>query len=229
MVEMSEHAASTGRTVDWGFVRARLGSFLAVVPLSFWVINHLWRNLSAFRGSQAWTEDVTTYSHPLAFFVSSTVALLPLALHTVWGISRIASTRPNKLPFFSNVKYVLQRLSAIGLLLFLGAHLWLAMLQPRLMTQRPEAFTDIAHEMHYHGPTLVVYVLGVLGISYHLANGLSTFAMGWGLVSSRRALRKFDIVTWVVFALLLVLGLGAVYALWSAGGELPAVMPHASH
>lgn len=224
--------ANQARTsLEGSFIRTRLGSFLAVMPLGVWTVNHLWNNLSAFQGAEAWQASVTTYPHPIAFFASSLVALLPLAFHTVWGLGRLRSAKPNNIryPYFSNLKYALQRLSAIGLLLFLGAHLWLAMLHPRLTTQKPEPFVDIAHEMHYHGPTLVVYVLGVLGVSYHLANGISTFAMGWGLVSSRRALRKFDIVSWIVFALLLTLGLGAVYALWSAGGELPAVMPHASH
>lgn len=214
---MSSSAVTTNRNVDWAFVRARLGSFLAVVPLTIWVINHLWRNLSAFRGAEAWTEDVTTYSHPLAFFVSSVIALLPLALHTVWGIGRIASSRPNTQPYFANLKYVLQRLSAIGLLLFLGAHLWLATLHPRLTTGRPEPFSDISHEMHHHMPTLIVYVLGVLGVSYHLANGLQTFAMGWGIISSRRGLRKLDVFTWLMFVLLLAMGWGAVYAIWDAG------------
>src|ERR1700712_4307054 len=102
---MSSSAATTNRPIDWAFVRARLGSFIAVVPLSIWVVNHLWRNLSAFRGAEAWTEDVTTYSHPLAFFASSCVALVPIVLHTVWGISRIASTRPNvtRFGYFANI------------------------------------------------------------------------------------------------------------------------------
>lgn len=216
---MSSSAASTHRPIDWAFVRARLGSFLAVVPLAVWTANHLWNNLSAFRGAEAWTADVTTYSHPLAFFASSVIALLPLALHTVWGIGRLFSTRPNVVRFgyFANIRYVLQRLSAVGVLLFLGAHLWLATLHPRLTTGRPEPFSDISHEMHHHGPTLTVYILGVLGVSYHLANGLGTFAMGWGLVSSRRGLKKVDFVVWVAFLSLLAMGWGAVYAIWDAG------------
>jgi len=52
---MSSSAATTNRPIDWAFVRARLGSFLAVMPLSIWTANHLWRNLSAFRGAEAWT------------------------------------------------------------------------------------------------------------------------------------------------------------------------------
>ena len=72
--------------VDGGFIRTRLGSLLAVVPLGVWVVNHLWNNLSAFKGEAAWQHDVTEYSHPLAFFASSIVALLPLGLlQVVYG------------------------------------------------------------------------------------------------------------------------------------------------
>ena len=65
-----------------------------------------------------------------------------------------------------------------------GAHLWLAMLQPRLVEGHAETFADLAEHMHFHAPTLVVYVLGILGVAYHLANGLQTFCMGWGIVSA---------------------------------------------
>lgn len=211
---------TTGRPLETrGFLRTRLGSFLAVVPLGVWTVNHLWNNLSAFKGAAAWQADVTEYSHPVAFFVTSLVALLPLGLHTVWGIGRLFTTRPNNVRYryYGNLKYALQRLSALGLLGFLGAHLWLAMIRPRMNTGRPEPFADIAHEMHHHGPTLVVYLLGVLGVAYHLANGLHTFTMGWGVVTSRRALKKLDLATIAAFLVLLAMGWGAVYALWDAG------------
>lgn len=216
---MSAAVSSSARTSAVPFLRSRLGSFLAVVPLAFWTFNHLWNNLSAFSGAQKWQADVTEYSHPIAFFASGLVALLPLGLHTVWGIGRLFTSRANvgSYRYFANLKYILQRLSAVGILAFLGAHLWLAFLHPRLTTGRPEPFADIAHEMHHHGPTLIVYILGVLGVSYHLANGLQTFAMGWGIVRSKRALRKLEIGVFAVFAILLAMGWSAIYALWDAG------------
>lgn len=220
MVAMSSsaEAATTGK-VDSSFLRSRLGSLLAVAPLGVWTANHLWNNLSAFKGGAAWQADVTEYGHPIAFLFSSALALLPLVLHTIWGIGRLFTVRPNNVQYkyFANVKYALQRLSAIGVLLFLGAHIWLAFLRPRLMTGRPEPWADITHEMHHHGPTLTVYVLGTLGVAYHLANGLHSFSMAWGLVTSRRALRKLDVVTYVLFLVLLAMSWGAIYALWDAG------------
>jgi succinate dehydrogenase / fumarate reductase cytochrome b subunit len=211
-----EEAARRGQTA---FVHAKLGSLLAVVPLGVWTVVHLWNNLAAFEGSDRWQAAVTGYSHPISQAVTGIVVLLPLVVHTVWGIFRMAVSRPNNLRYgtFANFKYLLQRLSGLGLAGFLGAHLWLAMIRPRLLDGRPEPFADIAHEMHHHGPTLVVYCLGVLGIAYHLANGLQTFAMSWGLVVSRAALRRLEGVAWVVFLALLGMGGAAIYALWSAG------------
>lgn len=212
-------AITSARRADPGFLRARLGSVLAIAPLGVWTVVHLWNNLAAFEGGEAWERAVTDYDHPIAFFFSSIVALLPLALHTVWGVGRLFTSRPNNLRYryFQNVKYLLQRLSAIGVLLFLGAHIWKAMLEPRLLHQRPETFADISHQMHHHLPTLAVYVLGVLGVAYHLANGLQTFSMGWGLVSTQRALKRMEGGVVVVFLVLLAMGWASVYALWSAG------------
>jgi succinate dehydrogenase / fumarate reductase cytochrome b subunit len=201
------------------FLRSRLGSLLAVVPLGVWTVAHLWNNLSAFKGGAAWQASVTEYSHPIAFFASSIVALLPLVLHTIWGIGRLVSVQPNivKYKFFGNLKYTLQRLSAIGVLFFMGAHIWLALLHPRLTTGRGETFADITHEMHHNPPTLVVYVLGTLGVAYHLANGLHSFSMGWGIFTSQRALRKLDGAVLIIFLILLAMSWGVVYALWDAG------------
>lgn len=204
------------------FFRARLASFLAVAPLGVWTVVHLWHNLAAFQGADAWQEAVTEYPHPVAEALTGVVVLLPLAIHTVWGIGRIFSSRPNnaRYRFYGNLKYLLQRLAALGVLAFLGAHLWLALLKPRLTEGHAEVFANLAQEMHFHRPTLVVYVLGTLGVCYHLANGLHTFCMSWGIVSSRRGLRHLEGAAVVTFLLLLGMAWGAVYALWAAGAPV---------
>jgi succinate dehydrogenase / fumarate reductase cytochrome b subunit len=216
---MSTAAAAPASSTATAFVRGRLASFLAVLPLGVWTVLHLWHNLRAFEGPEAWQTAVTEYPHPIAQLVTLVVVLLPLGLHTAWGIGRLASSRPNNLRygFYANLKYLLQRASAVGVLLFLGAHLWLAMLEPRLTEGHAEPFADIAHEMHFHRPTLVVYLLGTLGVAYHLANGLQSFAMGWGLVSSRRGVKQLEGFSLFVFFVLLGMSWGTIYALYSAG------------
>ena len=142
------------------FVWARLGSFLSIVPLGVWTVNHLWKNLAAFRGADAWERSVTQYAHPVAEAATLIIVLVPLLIHTLWGIQRLFGFRPNDFAYayYGNLKYLLQRLAAIGVLLFLGAHLWLAMIHPRLVLGHPELFSDIAYEMRFHTPTLVVYL-----------------------------------------------------------------------
>lgn len=205
------------------FLRARLASVLAVVPLGVWTFVHLWNNLAAFQGAEAWQQAVTEYSSPFAEAITGVIVLLPLAIHTVWGLGRLATSRPNNLRyrFYPNFKYLLQRLAAVGVLLFLGAHLWLALIHPRAVEGHAEPFADIAQEMHFHRPTLVVYLLGTLGVSYHLANGAQTFCMSWGIVSSQRGLRRLEWVAVLVFVLLLAMSWGAIYALWAAGAAAP--------
>ena len=216
---MSTAEVTTRPAAAASFMRSRLGSLLAVFPLTIWTVAHLFNNLSAFRGAAAWQADVTEYKNPVVFFVSTTVALLPLVLHSIWGIGRLFSVQPNttKYRYFSNFKYALQRLSAIGVLFFLGAHIWLALLSPRLTTGKGETFVDISREMHHHLPTLVVYILGTLGVAYHLANGLQTFCMGWGIVTSQRALKRLSLTVYALFLVLLGMSWGVVYALWEAG------------
>ena len=149
---------------------------------------------------------------------------MPLgAPHTVWGIARIFTSQPNNTRYraYGNFKYLLQRAAAVGVLLFLGAHLWLALIHPRMTTGHGETFADISREMRFHTPTLVVYLLGTLGVAFHLANGLQSAAMGWGIVTSRAALKRLEGGILALFVLLLAMAWGAIAALWIAGGAFP--------
>jgi succinate dehydrogenase / fumarate reductase cytochrome b subunit len=217
---MSTHAATaTAVPQKTPLLQSRLGSFLAVVPLSIWVVNHLWDNLAAFYGGAAWQTAVTQYKHPYAQALTFIIVMLPLLFHTGWGLVRIFSFRPNNLayPYYGNLKYIVQRVAALGVLAFIGAHVWLAFLQPRLIYGGAEPFAAIAYEMRWHAPTIMVYTLGVLGTAYHLANGLQGFAMGWGLLASERSMRRFEPWSIVIFLVLLGMGWGALFALHKAG------------
>ncbi|MBZ4332056.1 succinate dehydrogenase [Corallococcus coralloides] len=216
---MSTQATAEAITDRTPLLKSRLGSFLAVVPLSIWVINHLWDNLSAFYGATAWEKSVTEYANPFAQAFTFIIVMLPLLIHTAWGLLRIFTMKPNNLAYnnYGNLKYIIQRVAGLGVLAFLGAHIWLAFLHPRLVEGHAEPFMDIAREMHYHGPTLMVYLLGTLGTSYHLANGLQTFGMGWGILASDRSMRRFEPISILIFLILLAMSWGAIYALYTAG------------
>jgi succinate dehydrogenase cytochrome b subunit len=203
------------------FIAERLGSALAVLPLGVWTLLHLWNNLAAFEGPAAWQHAVTEYPHPFAEAITLAIVLLPLVWHMIWGLQRIGQTRPNypRYGYFANFKYILQRLSAIGLLAFLGAHLWLAFIKPRFVEGAAESFADLSHEMHFHRPTLVVYILGVLAIAYHFGNGLHQALMTWGVAIGKDSLRRWQLLAWAVFVMMLVMGWGAIYKIFQLGAQ----------
>jgi succinate dehydrogenase / fumarate reductase cytochrome b subunit len=207
------------RQIAREFILARLGSLFGFAPLGVWVTVHLWHQLAAFTSPDAWEESVEGHVNAASTGLVFVAVLLPLLWHTVWGIVRMFKSRPavsNR--GFSNIRYIVQRLSAVGLLLFLGAHLYLAWFEPRFLHGRPEPFGEIAREMRFHTPTLIVYVLGVLAVAYHLANGLWSFlTMGWGVAVSKSGIAWMERVSLLLFFALLVVGWLAIYGLYSGG------------
>jgi succinate dehydrogenase / fumarate reductase cytochrome b subunit len=214
-------APAAARDIARDFILARLGSLFAFLPLGVWTTVHLWNQLAAYQSPEAWQASVTEHSSQAGAALTFAVVLVPLLWHTVWGLSRMVKSKPNlRIGWFSNFRYILQRLSAIGLLLFLGAHLYLAWFGPRFLEGRPEPFSDIAREMHFHAPTLAVYILGVLAIAYHLANGLWSFlSMGWGVTVSKSGMAWMEKVSLLFFVVLLAIGWAAVYGLYAAGAS----------
>ncbi len=72
--------------------------------------------------------------------------------------------------------------------------------------------------MRFHTPTLIVYVLGLIAIAYHLANGLWSFmTMGWGITVSKSGMTWLERVSILLFLALLVIGWVAVYGLYRGG------------
>ncbi len=211
---VQEQSASTG-----GMLTSRVGSVVALMPLGVWTTWHLWENLGAWAGADAWEETVSRPGATGASTLVSVLVFLPLILHTMWGARRLKMMKPNGYKTFGNAKYLLQRLSALGVLGFLFAHIYLARIKPTFSAQGYESFEDISAHMRHHPPTLIVYVLGVLGTAYHLSNGVYTASFIYGLAASPKASRRMQVISLAFFVLLLVFGWGAVAGLYQAGAQ----------
>src|SRR5438270_10398440 len=206
------------RKIARNFLIERMGWLLAFGRLGVWTAVHLWNQLAAFSGARIWEQSVTAYSSPAVAALTMALVIGPLLWHVVWGMIRLGRTRTSTVRNFSNLRYWLQRASAVELLFFLGAHMWLAWIHPRFIEGHPEPFSDISHEMRHHMPTLLVYVLGVLAIAYHLANGVWSFStMGWGIAVSKSAQAWLERVAIVGFPVPLAIGWASIYALYQAG------------
>jgi succinate dehydrogenase / fumarate reductase cytochrome b subunit len=212
----TETSASPSTT---SILSQRVGSFLAFAPLAVWVTWHLYSNLSAFQGPQAWEAAVTAPRAPLVEVLTSTIVLLPLVIHTLWGFRRLRMVKFNNSSYsnFDNMKFLLQRLSAVGVALFIVAHVSMARIRPLVLHGHHETFADISYEMNHNPPTLIVYLLGILGVAYHLANGVATGGLTWGYAATDKARDRVKNLSYLYFVLLLAMGWGSVFALANAG------------
>ncbi len=61
-----------------------------------------------------------------------------------------------------------------------------------------------------------LYAVGTLACVYHLANGLWTMGITWGVWTSPEAQRKANIPCAIVGLALAVVGMGALYGMWTA-------------
>jgi succinate dehydrogenase / fumarate reductase cytochrome b subunit len=187
-------------------------SLLGVLPLGAYVIAHLWTNLYSLGGPEAFDTALRNSRSSPVFLALEIFGLgLPIAVHAFIGLRIIFMMRPNNAAYATlrNLKYLLQRISGLGVLLFIGAHVVKARIMPAA-AGTVENWQGM-HEALSEPVTFAVYVLGLFGISFHLANGLWGFALTWGLSVGPVAQKRWEWISAGFFVVLLALSAGALY------------------
>lgn len=59
---------------------------------------------------------------------------------------------------------------------------------------------------------LVFYILGIVSAAFHLANGLWSFLVSWGITQSNKSQRIATYVTLLIFVVLAIVGVAAILA-----------------
>jgi succinate dehydrogenase / fumarate reductase, cytochrome b subunit len=166
--------------------------------------------------------------HSLPFLpaIEWSAILLPLLYHAFYGIVIVWAGRPN-VPHYSygkNWAYLLQRVSAIILVLFLAFHVmsmkgWIpgadnSQLLKALRFEPVEVATTtvIRHMQAAWWVGWVVYPIGILAATFHLANGVWAAAVTWGLTVSSKAQKRWGVVSVGLFLFTFGAGLTALIA-----------------
>jgi succinate dehydrogenase / fumarate reductase cytochrome b subunit len=195
--------AARGRTLTGKQVMSILG----LVPLGAYVVAHLWTNMYSLAGAEAFDAKlVASRSSPALIFLEVFGLGLPIIAHTWIGIAILRTMRPNNTRYgtLRNLKYFLQRVAGVGVLLFLGAHVIKARILPAMSPVGHETWAGM-HEALSEPLTFGVYALGLLGISYHLANGLWGSSLTLGLAVTPRAQARMEWISAVAFVVLLAM------------------------
>lgn len=234
----TEAVANSQVATNYAWVAKRIHSFVGVVPLGVYVVLHLARNVSTLAGPDAFNEAVRrTWSHPVNYLWVALLVYLPLLFHAGYGFWLVLkSDHTNVFRHFNleNVRFAFQRLSALGVLGFLFAHIFLTRVHVSMGWLTDAANPDgqvtygyfATHMRDLTKGTVFVYALGILGVAYHLANGLSTFAISWGITIGKKSIQRTQIVALLFGLFLLALGYAAIVGFFIYPNPHEYVTPH---
>ncbi|HWC05967.1 MAG TPA: succinate dehydrogenase [Gemmatimonadota bacterium] len=209
--EAGEEALSRRR-----FLLRRLHSLTGVFPIGLYVLIHLGINSFAASGEEIY-DGVAEFLESLPYLLLIEIPFIwaPILFHSLYGIYVHARGDGNafRYAYPNNWLYTLQRWSGIVALVFIGWHFWQTRLANYLFGV-PVDFRMMADILADPG-WVVFYVIGLVAVSFHLANGVRTFLMTWGVVSGPRARRAAAKLCAVFGVLVLAVSLAAVWAFLS--------------
>ncbi len=194
------------------FYLRRLHSLLGIIPVGLFLAQHLVINHFATRGEEAFnTASNFMGSLPFVLFLEWFIIYIPLMFHAFYGLYIAFTAKNNVQRFgtFRNWMFMLQRVTGVFLVIFIAWHIYETRIQKALGA-------DVDFNMMVNildNPfMLAFYIAGVIAATFHLANGLWSFLVTWGLAQSPRSQKIVTYVTIVVFLVLATIGVQALLA-----------------
>ena len=204
------------------FLLRRLHSLTGIVFGGYLVVHLLVNATIAQLGTVYQVQVNKIHDLPLLWALEWGLIYLPILYHTVYGVWIVATGQPNvgNYPYTKNWFYLLQRISAIIIVLFMLFHVFslkYGLFGVNLSFDPHAASYTVHRHMTATGATWLIvgliYPLGIIASCYHLANGFWTAAITWGLTVSNGAQRRFGFVCAGIFVLTLICGFLALIAL----------------
>ncbi|KGR83321.1 succinate dehydrogenase cytochrome b558 subunit [Lysinibacillus odysseyi] len=197
---------------DREFLWRRLHSLLGVIPVGLFLVFHLSLNFTAVGGEETYnnaTGNMDLIPHALLLLMEWVIIYIPLMFHAFYGIYIAFTARHNVKRFstFRNWMFALQRFTGIFLVIFVAWHIFQTRVQKAFGTDVD--FNMIA-EIVDNPWMLVFYIVGILSATFHLANGLWSFLVSWGITQSPSSQRVATFITMAFFIILSIIGVVAI-------------------
>ena len=201
------------------FVLHKLHSLSGVVPVGFYMVQHLTLNSFSLAGPQAFDGVISFFDGIPKHVLLATEILviwIPLLFHAVYGLFITGRAKNNfigtKYGWSQNRMYLLQRVTGVVLFVFLIVHVCTTTVAKYLTGNSEMLRYAEWHEKlrSYDGIWLVFYLIGILCATYHLSYGLWNFCIRWGITISDKAQLRVQKLSLACFIVLTVLGWGAL-------------------
>lgn len=204
------------------FLFRRLHSLLGLIPVGVFVIMHLTVNASIGVGAGKFQENVDKIHAlgPLLIPVEIVGIFLPLFFHALLGFQIWFSGQPNigTYKYVANYRYTLQRVTGGIAFLFILFHVWQmhwlgnpfggGVFDPQ------DAAATAARgiqDSFWMIPASALYVVGVISTVFHLANGIWTSLITWGLTVGQQSQRISGYACTALGVVIGIAGLSSIY------------------
>lgn len=211
------------------FLIRRLHSLSGLIPVGAYMCVHLLTNASVINGPATFQNNVYMIHSlgKLLPLVEWVFIFLPIIFHAVVGFVIIGGGLQNtgNYPYRNNIRYMLQRVTGGIAFLFIFWHVfhmhgwfhsewWITNVAEPFGGHmfRPYNAASTAGAALQPMIVAVLYAIGIIASVYHLANGIWTMGITWGVWISPAAQRRASVA-----CLIFGLGLGAV-GLTALGG-----------
>lgn len=203
------------------FLIRRLHSLSGLVPVGAYMCVHLLTNAAVLDGPRSFQTRVDQI-HSLGSalpLIEWAFIFLPILFHAVVGVWIVREAQFNTTQYVhaSNVRYMLQRATAWIAFFFIAYHVfhmhgWIKPLAREVGGANfdPHHATSSAATALSSLPVQLFYLVGVVACVYHLANGIWTAGITWGLWTSPAAQRRASLACGAFGVLLALVGLGAL-------------------
>jgi len=202
------------------FLARRIHSLLGILPLGGFLFFHLFENSRAIFGPSAYDEMVTTIGGlPYLKFIEWFALFLPILAHGIYGVVIALQARGTLRLGIYNAggtwRFWLQRATGVILIAFLIYHVGSTRINIAYLGQgtldgyriESPSFAFMAQHFNHAWWVKPFYGLGILSAAFHLANGLWSFAIAWGITVRRSAQDAFlKFVSLPVFLVLTAMG-----------------------
>jgi succinate dehydrogenase / fumarate reductase cytochrome b subunit len=208
------------------FLIRRLHSLSGVIPIGAYMVVHLLTNSTILNSAGIFQANVITIHQlgPVLPLVEWLFIFGPIIFHAVVGIyiARTGKNNAGSYQLASNRRYVWQRWTGMLAAVFIFSHVfhlhgwfhndwWMANIaEPLGMAQFApySAASSLAAAMTWSW--LVFYAVGVVACSFHLANGIWTSGITWGIWLTPKAQSRATVACGVFGVLIGVVGLSAL-------------------
>ncbi len=219
------------------FLIRRLHSLCGLVPVGAYMIVHLTVNSSIAIGPEAFQKFVHQIHlpGPALVFIEWAFIFIPILFHGIFGVMIIRGAVPNTTayPYTANKRYSAQRISGMLAFFFILWHVfhmhgwfhadWYLEMVRALPGPLQGAQFDPYNAASSAGLALqdkfvmALYVIGVLSCVFHLANGIWTMGITWGVWTSQKAQNRASVLCAFFGVGLAALGLSALFTMHSYG------------